>query len=416
MRKEGGEKAVNPRGLFTPFAIYTIIQTDMSESKCSIMACCLLSFLMFFIVYSCSTVKNDLIADKPPAEAGTPSEPAGPADPASPKETMVPYEGRLLNIFFHALIARPEIAFKGNMKEHFLEWFVTAEEYKKILDELYLQDYVLVDINEFYTVKYTNNIKTIEVKNFMVPKGKKPVILSVDDLSYYASNRRNGTVHKLVLDQNGNIAAWTASPSGGGASSGGEISYDLDIITITEDFIKQHPDFSIRGAKGIIALTGFEGVLGYRTQAERSKTPGYQKEIEDAIVIANKLKELGWRFASHSYRHLNMPKASMSSFINDNRLWDNEVKPILGETDLYVYPYGASLEKIEEKHRILRSMNFNLFFGVGSGYGYRIGPKSEYVYLSRMNIDGRYFRQFRNRADRLFDINKVMDKQNRGVK
>jgi hypothetical protein len=291
-----------------------------------------------------------------------------------------------------------------------MEWFVTAEEYKKILDELYLRDYVLVDINEFYTVKYTNNIKTIEVKNFMVPKGKKPVILSVDDLSYYESNRKNGTVHKLVLDQNGNIAAWTNT------SSGGEISYDQDIITITEDFIKQHPDFSIRGAKGIIALTGFEGVLGYRTQAERAKTPGYQKEVEDAIVIANKLKKLGWRFASHSYRHLNMPKVSMSSFTNDNKLWDNEVKPILGETDLYIYPYGAALEKIEEKHRILRSMDFNLFFGVGSGYGYRMGPRSEYVYLPRMNIDGRYFRQFRNNADRLFDIDKVMDKKNRGVK
>ena len=372
----------------------------MSELKCNILACCLLSFLIFFIVYSCAIAK-----------AGTP------AEPASHSETMVPYEGKLLNIFFHALIARPEIAFKGNRKEHFMEWFVTAEEYKKILDELYLRDYVLVDINEFYTVKYTNDIKTIEVKNFMVPQGKKPIILSVDDLSYYESNRKNGTVHKLVLDQKGNIAAWTASPSGGGgASSGGELSYDQDIITITEAFIKQHPDFSIRGAKGIIALTGFEGVLGYQTQSEKSKTPGYQKEIDDAIVIAKKLKKLGWRFASHSYRHLNMPKVSMSSFTNDNKLWDNEVRPILGETDLYVYPYGAVLEKIEEKHKILRNMNFNLFFGVGSGYGYRIGPKSEYVYLPRMNIDGRYFRQFRNRKDKLFDIDKVMDKKNRGIR
>jgi len=411
----------------------------MSESKCNILACCLLSLIIFFVIYSCSTAKINRIAEKPAAEADAPVEPAvepvelavepvepavpvQPVDPASPsesaslKETMIPYEGRLLNIFFHALVARPEIAFRGKMKEHFMEWFVTAEEYKKILDELYLRDYVLVDIHEFYTVTYKNKIKTIETKKFMVPKGKKPVILSIDDLSYYESNRRNGIVHKLVLDQNGNIAAWTNTQSGGGASSGGEISYDLDIITITEEFIKQHPDFSIRGAKGIIALTGFEGVLGYRTQAGNSKTSGYHKEKEDAIVIANKLKELGWRFASHSYRHLNLPKVSMSSFTNDNKLWDNEVRPILGETDLYVYPYGAVLEKIEEKHKILRNMNFNLFFGVGSGYGYRIGPKSEYVYLPRMNIDGRYFRQFRNRQDKLFDIDKVMDKKNRGIK
>ena len=373
----------------------------------NILACCLVSIVFF----SCTITKIENSrtdvqeADEPLSEtsAVTPA--------ASPQTVMAYYEGELLNIFFHPLIAHPEIAFKGNMKEHFLEWFVTSDEYKKILYELYIRDYVLVDINEFYTVTYTNNIKTVEAKKFLIPEGKKPVILSVDDLSYYEHCRRNGFVHKLVLDQNGNIAAWTDTPSGGG-----EISYDLDIITITEGFIKNYPDFSIRGAKGIIALTGYEGILGYQTQAENSKAPGYQKEIENAILIVNKLKELGWRFASHSWGHLNMPKVPMSWFTYDNRLWDKEVKPILGETDLYIYPFGAALEKIEEKHKILRDRNFNLFFGVGGGYGYTIGPKSEYIFLSRRNIDGQYFRIFRNSENKLFDIDKVMDKQNRGIR
>jgi len=388
----------------------------MSESKCNILACCLIFLMMFFIIYSCSTIEVNHIADKPFTETEEPVE-------AATEPAQVYYEGELLNIFFHALVARPEIAFKGNMKEHFLEWFVTSEEYKKILDELYIRDYVLVDINEFYTVTYTNNIKTVEVKKLLIPEGKKPIILSVDDLSYHEHYRKNGIVHKLVLDQNGNIAAWTDTPSGGGgassgvgASGGGEISYDLDIITITEEFINKHPDFSIRGAKGIIALTGYEGILGYQTQAEKSKASGYQKEIENAVIIVNKLKELGWRFASHSWGHLNMPKVPMSWLTYDNKLWDREVKPILGETDLYVYPFGAGLENMEEKHKILRDRNFNLFFGVGSGYGYRIGPKSEYIFLSRKNIDGRYFRQFRNSDNKLFDIDKVMDKKNRGIK
>jgi hypothetical protein len=372
--------------------------------------------LVFFVIFSCSIAKNensgqaaddqktvDLLTETASVEPAAHEPPAGPV--------MVSYEGELLNIFFHPLVARPEIAFKGSMKEHFLEWFVTAEEYKRILDELYEQNYVLVDINEFYTVTYTNNKKTVEAKKFLVPEGKKPVVLSVDDLSYYEHCRNNGIVHKLVIDQNGNIAAWTASPSGGG-----ELSYDLDIVTITEDFIKKHPDFSIRGAKGIIALTGYEGILGYQTQSEKSNAPGYKKEIEDAIIIVNKLKEMGWRFASHSWGHLNMPKVPMSWFTYDNRLWDREVKPILGETDLYIYPFGAGLENIEEKHKILRDRNFNLFFGVGSGYGYRIGPGSEYIFLSRRNIDGQYFRIFRNSDKKLFDIDKVMDKKNRGIK
>jgi len=229
-------------------------------------------------------------------------------------------------------------------------------------------------------------------------------------LSYYEHCRKNGVVHKLVLDKNGDIAAWTDTPSGG------EISYDLDIVTITEDFIKKHPDFSVRGAKGIIALTGYEGILGYQTQAEKSNVPGYQKEIEDAIIIVNKLKKLGWRIASHSWGHLNMPKVPMSWFLYDNKLWDREVKHILGETDLYIYPFGAALEKYEEKHKILRDRNFNVFFGVGSGYYCMIGPKSEYIYLSRKNIDGSYFRLYRNSDKKLFDIDKVMDKESRGIR
>jgi hypothetical protein len=373
------------------------------KSNKTILACC----LVFFMIFSCSITKNENSGRD--AEEQKSEELLAEAAPQGP--VMVYYEGELLNIFFHPLVARPEIAFKGSMKEHFLEWFVTADEYKKILDELYAQDYVLVDINEFYTVTYTDNIKTVEAKKFLIPEGKKPVILSVDDLSYYEHCRKNGIVHKLVLDQDGNIAAWTATPSGGG-----EISYDLDIVTITEDFIKNHPDFSIRGAKGIIALTGYEGILGYQTQAENSKAPGYQKEIENAIIIVNKLKELGWRIASHSWGHLNMPKVPMSWFTNDNRLWDKEVKPILGETDLYIYPFGAGLENIEEKHKILRDRNFNLFFGVGGGHGYKIGPRSEYIFLSRRNIDGQYFRIFRNSDNKLFDIDKVMDKQNRGIR
>jgi len=356
----------------------------------------LVCFLFFSLVFSCATSKN--VKD------------SGNENNKKTEPVMVYYEGELLNIFFHAVIARPEIAFRGSRRDHYREWFVTADEYKKILNELYLQDYVLVDIKEFYTVTYTNKIKTIKANKLLVPQGKRPLILSVDDLSYYDTNRRNGTVHKLVIDKNGSIAAWTDTPSGG------EISYDLDIITITEDFIKKHPDFSIRGAKGIIAPTGFEGVLGYRTQANNSKSDGYKKEIENAVKVANKLKELGWRFASHSYGHLDMPKVTMTAFLNDLDSWDKEVKPILGETDLYVYPYGAALEKQEEKHKVLRDRNYNLFFGVGNGYGYKIGPRSEYIYLTRRNIDGCYFRLFRNSDKKLFDIDKVMDKQNRGIK
>lgn len=321
-----------------------------------------------------------------------------------PAPEMVIYRGDLFNIFFHPLIAKPEIAFKGKQKDHFMDWYVTAGEFKKILNELYMSDFVLVDIKELYDVENKDGVRKVAGKKAMVPAGKKPMILSIDDLSYYEFVRENGSVHKLVIDDNGGIAAWTDS------ETGGELSYDQDIVTYVEEFIKEHPDFSIRGAKGIIALTGYEGVLGYQTQ--NLKDSGYEKEKENAIAVVKKLKELGWHFASHSWGHLNLPDIPVEWFMNDTNRWDREVRSILGDTDLYIYPFGAGLEKHEEKHKVLRDRNFIMFFGVGSGYGYY--ESDDYIYMNRRNIDGVYFRIFKNREDRLFDIDKVIDSEMRG--
>ncbi len=64
-----------------------------------------------------------------------------------------------------------------------------------------------------------------------------------------------------------------------------------------------HPDFSFRGAKGVIALTGYEGILGYRT--DELESPAFAKEKEEALKVVQALKDNGWSFASHGYGHLN---------------------------------------------------------------------------------------------------------------
>ena len=367
----------------------------------------LLYLMIVFVILSCVSVNDKYDSDiiEPPAVEEIDELAAGDeTDEAEiePEETVVMhyYEGKLLHIFFHPVVNRPEIAFNGSRKNLFLDWFVTADEFKKVMYEMYMQDYVLVDINEFYEVEYEDEIKKIITKKFLIPEGKKPLILSIDDLNYYNYMRENGIVHKLVIDEKNEIAAWTDN------ENGGELSYDQDIITILEEFIKQHPDFSIRGARGIIALTGFEGVLGYRSQSEDNEE-NYEEEAEKAVVIVNKLKEMGWRFACHSFTHWNLRSISFDSFMYDVDTWDAEVKPIIGETDLYIYPFGAGVEHIERKHKVLRDRGFNLFFGVGEGYDYRI--VNSYMFLERRNIDGTYFRAFRNRVDRLFDMDKVID-------
>ena len=346
-------------------------------------------------------VSTETVGEKsitPPPAPETPAE-----EESAPSVPMVNYEGDLINIFFHPLVNRPEIAFTGSQKAGFLNWFVTVDEFKKVLTELYTGGYVLIDINEVYDVSYVGGVKKVTGKRLLVPEGKKPMVLSIDDLSYHKYMRDNGIVHKLVIDGNGKIAAWTDN------ENGGELSYDEDIVTILEDFIEEHPDFSLQGAKGIIALTGYEGVLGYQTQYRSA--PGLSNEVEGAAAVVNKLKERGWRFASHSYTHWNLRQRSMEHFMRCTNYWDKEVRPIVGDTDLFIYPFGAGLESQEEKHRVLRDRNFNLFFGVGSGIGYR--ERGDYIYFSRKNIDGVYFRTFRNRRDALFNVENVIDNRYR---
>jgi len=323
-------------------------------------------------------------------------------EPAAPEPVMVVFEGRVLNIFFHPLVARPEEAFRSSHREHFLEWYVTAGEYRKILYELYMNDFVLVDIKELYEVIYNNGVKSVVGKKPLVPEGKKPMILSIDDLSYYDFVRENASVHKLVIDDNGKIAAWTD----------GVLSYDLDVVTYLEEFISKYPDFSVRGAKGIIATTGYEGVLGYKTH--EMDAPGYQHEKENAITVVNKLKDMGWHFASHSWGHPNLPNRTIGWLVRDLTLWDSEVDPIIGDTDLYIYPFGAGVEHQEDKHKMLRDRGYNVFFGVGNGFGY--WERQRFVFYDRRNIDGFYFRVFREREDQLFDISKVIDEEARRIR
>jgi hypothetical protein len=355
--------------------------------------------LLILLLLSCTNTRSSPTSIE---NAANPTSSIGEIAETEPV-VMIQYEGQVLNIFFHPLVARPETAFRSRHRDHFIDWYVTADEYKKILYELYINNFVLIDINELYEITQVNGQKRITGKKPFVPQGKKPMILSIDDLSYYNFVREFASIHKLVIDDTGNIAAWTDT------KDGGELSYDLDVVTYLEIFIKQHPNFSVRGARGIIALTGYEGVLGYKTH--ELNAAGYTEEKEKAILVVNKLKELGWRFASHSWGHPNLPNISMDWFTRDANRWDREVKPILGDTNLYIYPFGAGVEDNEEKHKLLRDRGFNVFFGVGGGYGFRERPS--YIYFDRRNIDGVYFRLFRNRADRLFDIEKVIDEEAR---
>ena len=59
--------------------------------------------------------------------------------------------------------------------------------------------------------------------------------------------------------------------------------------------------------------------------------------------MAEQLKKDGWSFASHTWGHLNMTQASLEDVKKDNELWQQEVAPILGKTNILIYPFGADI-------------------------------------------------------------------------
>jgi hypothetical protein len=316
-------------------------------------------------------------------------------------KNLVPYNGSIQHIFFHPLIAYPELAFDGDFQARgFNEWFVTIPEFKKIIKSLYSQGFILVNITDLYEIEKVGDKETIIPKQLHLPEGKRPMIISIDDLNYYRYMVQNGTVHKLILDKEGKVATYSQSLKGEEV-----IAYDNEIVPILDSFVEEHPDFSFRGAKGVIALTGYEGILGYRT--DETELPEFEKEKEEALKVVQVLKDTGWLFASHSQGHLNVREDSYDRVVRDTQRWQREVESLIGPTDVYIYPFGASVKPEDPKFKFLQEAGFKVFCSVGPNPYLKYSE--QHILMDRRHIDGlALFQQAESLRD-LFVSEEILD-------
>lgn len=329
-------------------------------------------------------------------------------------KNLVEYNGEIEHLFTHCLLAFPEVALhpKNPLSADFDRDCLTPSEFKKILMSLYNNNYVLVDIESVY-----ENVDGVsKQKTLYLPAGKKPLIFSFDDCNYDSKKENRGMVDKIILDRNGNIATYTSKKS-----IADRISYDNEFIPILESFVKTYPDFSHNGARGVICLTGYDGILGYRTQKSNATS---RYEIKKAQEVVSKLKKLGWKFACHSYGHYHMKEISDMEFAKEVYSWQNEVEPIIGKTSIYVYPYGEwevvdGDGNICYKHKLLLDSGFDLFCGVGANTFYSYIPigtsDTHTLFMDRKPIDGRTLRTFGKYYSHLFNCEEVYDHTNRTV-
>lgn len=329
---------------------------------------------------------------------------------------LVNYEGVVEHLFFHPVVAYPELAFDGDKQSNGIDdWMVTVDEYNKILSSLYANDYVLVDINQVWSESKDESGNPVMVRNeLMVPEGKKPLILSFDDVNYYPYMLENGFTHKLIIGDNGQLWSYGKDPQGAEV-----ISQDLDAVTILDKFVREHPDFSPYGAKGCLSLTGYCGILGYRTMTEKEDTSAAheenrQREIEAVKPIIAELKRTGWTFGSHTWGHVNLTDRPLEVIQADTEKWMNEVGSLVGPTSILFYPHGARPDgddwhQTGPKFQYLQSKGFRVFCSVGTESFSYIKKDICAVICDRLHPDGTTLRHSRDRYLKFYDAKDVMD-------
>lgn len=281
------------------------------------------------------------------------------------KESLILWNdpSQVLNLSFHPLIADPQRAFNDSgWSGSYNTNHLTVNEFQKILQQLYENGYVLVSMSDI--------TDGTTVKELYLPKGKKPLILTETNVNYYYymvdSNDDHlpdagagGFAHKLVLDANGNLSCEMVD------ASGQTVTGDYDLVPILNSFIATHPDFSYRGARAILAVTGYEGLFGYRTN---DTVLDRDAETDDLMEVLDALRDEGYEIACYTYGNIGYGSRSIGEIQTDLDKWQDEVAPILGDVNMLVFAKESDISSgtaaySGDKFNLLQNYGFTHYLG-----------------------------------------------------
>ena len=314
------------------------------------------------------------------------------------------------HIFYHSLLNSPASAFNvealgQGAVDGYNAWMVTVDEFDQITQRLYDAGYVYVRLRDLVTqttdadgtVHFTTN------SELKLAEGKKAIVLSVDDCSYYHSYEPASFPEKLVLDEQGSVKC-LYTDAAGNTSVG-----DYDVVPRLNTFLEAHPDGAYHGARGILAMTGYNGVFGYRTDADYLLREhlmedqqawldahpdfNYDQDVEEATKVADALKEEGWEFASHTWGHLSVTDKSVDELRIDNEKWVSTVEPIVGKVDTIIFAHGNDIGSWEgydnnEQYDYYNSVGYHFYCNVDGSVPYWVQITDRYVRQGRIDVDG----------------------------
>lgn len=307
---------------------------------------------------------------------------------------MVAFKGSIPHFTVKCLIADKEQAFDGDdMSYYYNNWALTTEEFQAILQALYENQYILMDIEDVVIdIENEDGTVSFALNHPQVPEGKTPIVLSFE-ANYYSEFENQGFSEKMVLDESGEIQSEYLD------SEGQTVTGAFDVVPIVNQFVEEHPDFSLRGAKGIVSVTGYQGVFGY----------GIETGGKTISAIAERLKEDGWKIACQGYgNNLMESELDNDSFVDEMEEWQEKVGSLVGETSLLVFPYGEEVSVGGYKQTWLLEEGYQYFFSIWATMDY-LEVNSDYVRQSRRVLDGYDLHFYGDSMDQFFDASVVLD-------
>ena len=330
----------------------------------------------------------------------------------------------VLNLSFQVLVADPERAFADeDYGSAYQSNFVTVAEFNKILQELYANDYMLVSMDDFITTTTDANGQTsYAAKTLYLPAGKKPVMITQTQVNYYtymvdgdgdgiADKDGAGFASKLVIGTDGKLTCEMID------AQGNKVYGAYDLVPILNDFIATHPDFSLDGAKATLAVTGFDGLFGYRTDIDAKENldeAAYNAELQGAMKVINALRQDGYTLACYTYNNIGYGDISIEEMQDDMNSWITEVTPLLGQTDTLVYAVGSDIADSGstysgEAYDLLSTAGFRFFLGFCDDGDLWTTVETDYVRQGRILVSGDNLIYYPEWFSGIFDPEAVLD-------
>ena len=270
------------------------------------------------------------------------------------------------NLSFRTLVADlQKAAADPNRGSRYKRNYITTDEFSRILEQLYANGYVLVSLSDFAAPTTAEDGSVgVSRASIRLPEGKKPIVLTQEGVNYYTPTQACGGFAEALTVSGGELVCRMGENEGA-----------FDLVPILNAFLAEHPDFSYEGARATIAVSGYDGVFGMDLD-----------QADEIRAVADKLRQQGYDLACYTYADMLYGEYGSSGIQADLDKWTAEILPLVGTTDILVYPTGSDIQGegpyTSSKYAPLHSYGFRYFVGVGSGAGWGM-------------TTGEYVRQFR---------------------